>query len=75
MKKLISIFLLNLFLSACYKTDPEVLKLLNDIKSQNESLKGQVTNLQKSTDSLALVLRNTNLTVNNIDKKVDSLKV
>ena len=75
MKKLISIFLLILFLSACYKTDPEVLKLLNDIKSQNESLKGQVTNLQKSTDSLALVLRNTNLTVNNIDKKVDSLKV
>lgn len=74
MKNFFSTLLLVVFFSACYKTDPEVLKLLNDIKSQNESLRGQVTNLQRSTDSLALVLRNTNLTINNIDKKVDSLK-
>ncbi len=58
----------------CYKNDPEVLNLLKTISLQNESLKSQVSILQKSTDSLSLALKSTNNTVNSIDKKIDSLK-
>jgi archaellum component FlaC len=58
----------------CYKTDPEVLNLLKAISVQNEGLKSQVAILQKSTDSLSAALKNTNNTVNSIDKKIDSLK-
>jgi hypothetical protein len=68
----VTIFLI--FLVACYKTDPDVLSLLKEIKSQNDELKIQMTQLQSRTDSLANSLKNTNLSLINIDKKVDSLK-
>ncbi len=59
---------------SCYKTDPEVINLLQQIISQNDSLKIQITTLQKRTDSLTNVLRTTNTSISNLDKKVDSLK-
>jgi len=74
MKSILTALIGILILVSCYKTDPEVISLLNQIKSQNDSLKIQITTLQKRTDSLQLVLKTTNTTVTNIDKKVDSLK-
>lgn len=74
-KNLAKFIFFSIFLVSCYKTDPIVLQLLNDIKAQNEALKTQITNLQKSTDSLSASLKATNVTVGNIDKKVDSLKI
>ena len=64
----------SIILFSCYKENPEILSLLKEIKSQNDVLKTQITTLQKTTDSLANVLKTTNSNILNLDKKVDSLK-
>jgi len=64
----------SIILFSCYKENPEILSLLKEIKSQNDVLKTQITTLQKTTDSLANVLKSTNSNILNLDKKVDSLK-
>ena len=64
----------SITLLSCYKENPEILSLLKEIKSQNDVLKTQITTLQKTTDSLANVLKSTNSNILNLDKKVDSLK-
>jgi Concanavalin A-like lectin/glucanases superfamily len=74
-RNLVKIILFCFFFISCYKTDPTILQLLNDIKAQNEALKNQITNLQKTTDSLSNSLKATNVSIGNIDKKVDSLKI
>lgn len=74
-KQLVSIIFFSIILVSCYKTDPTILQILNEIKAQNEALKTQITSLQKTTDSLSLSLKATNLSIGNIDKKVDSLKI
>ena len=64
----------SITLLSCYKENPEILSLLKEIKTQNDVLKTQITTLQKTTDSLANVLKTTNSNILNLDKKVDSLK-
>jgi len=74
MKRLIIISICLTLLNSCYKTDPEVMKLLIDIKEQNDVLKNQISALQKTTDSLSYVLKTTNTNVFNLSLKVDSVK-
>jgi hypothetical protein len=64
----------TLMFFSCTKTDPEVLNLLRSIKSQNDSLRIQVTTLQTTADSLAAALRATNSNLNNINTEVDSIR-
>ena len=64
----------SITLLSCNKENPEILSLLKEIKSQNDVLKTQITTLQKTTDSLANILKTTNSNILNLDKKVDSLK-
>ena len=74
MKRLLFLSMLLMLLNSCYKTDPEVLNLLLDIKEQNDVLKNQISALQKTTDSLSYVLKTTNSNVLNLGFKIDSLK-
>ena len=71
MKKLIgSLILISIFLFGCYKTNPAVAELLKHIQTQNDALEVQVAALQKSSDSIAIILK-ASLTSSSIaDKKM-----
>ncbi len=48
--------------------------MLQEIKQQNTDLKTQITNLQKTTDSLSAALKLTNQNISSMDKKIDSIR-
>lgn len=48
--------------------------MLQEIKQQNTDLKTQITNLQKTTDSLSAALKLTNQNITSMDKKIDSIR-
>jgi len=70
MKKLIgSLILISIFLIGCYKTNPAVEELLMQIQNQNDALKVQVAAMQKSSNSIAFILKASLTSLSNTDKK------
>jgi hypothetical protein len=70
MKKLIGSFILiSIFLFGCYKTNPAVEELLMQIQNQNDALKVQVAAMQKSSNSIAFILKASLTSLSNTDKK------
>jgi hypothetical protein len=59
---------------SCNKNNDEILALLKEVKSQNESLRIQVNKLQQTADSVSNALKITNTNILNTDKKVDSIR-
>jgi hypothetical protein len=74
MKYLLLLLGFVLFLTSCVKNDEEVLSLLRELKTQNDELKAQVVNMQKSADSILSVLNRNNNSIGQLDKKIDSIK-
>jgi hypothetical protein len=71
MKKLIgSLTLICIFLFGCYKTDPTVVELLKQIQTQNDALKVQVAAIQKSSDSIAIILKASLTSSSTTDRKI-----
>jgi hypothetical protein len=60
---------------SCSKKTDEILAMLQEIKQQNSDLKAQVTNLQKTTDSLSNALKLANQNITSMDKKIDSIRI
>jgi hypothetical protein len=75
MKYLVTTLTLILFLYSCSKKDEEILSLLKELKIQNDELKSQVLSMQKSSDSILLILNKNNASLSQIDKKIDSIKI
>lgn len=73
MKKFVIVSAIIFAFFSCTKND-RILELLQEIKSQNDALKTQVSNLQRTTDSLSTALKITNLSILNLDKKIDSIR-
>ena len=72
--KIISLFAILILVMGCYKNEDEILAMLKEIRQQNETLRGQVTRLQQTADSVSNALKLANNNINNIDKKVDSIR-
>jgi hypothetical protein len=71
MKKLIGSFILiGIFLFGCYKKDPTVAELLKQIQNEYDALKVQVAAMQKSSDSIAIILKANITNSSNMDKKM-----
>ena len=71
MKKLIgSLILIGIFLFGCYKTNPAVEGLLMQIQNQKDALKVQVADMQKSSDSIAIILKASLTSLSNTNKKM-----
>jgi len=71
MNKLIgSLTLISIFLFGCYKTNPVVEELLMKIQIQNDALKVQVAAMQKSSDSIVIILKASLTSLSNTEKKM-----
>jgi len=69
MKKLLgSLTVSCIFLFGFYKTDPTLVELLKQIQNQNDALKVQVTAMQKSSDSIVIILKASLTSLRNTDK-------
>lgn len=75
MKKLLgSLTVSCIFLFGFYKIDPTVVELVKQIQNQNDALKVQVAAMQKSSDSIAIILKASLTSSINTDKKIDSIR-
>ncbi len=68
------VFIFSIISFSCSKKTDEILAMLEEIKQQNSDLKSQVTNLQKTTDSLSVALKVANQNIASMDKKIDSIR-
>lgn len=68
------VFIFTILSISCSKKTDEILAMLQEIKQQNSDLKAQVTNLQKTTDSLSAALKLANQNISSMDKKIDSIR-
>jgi hypothetical protein len=74
MKYLVLLLGFVFFWTSCVKNDEEILSLIRELKTQNDELKVQVVNMQKSTDSILSALNRNNNSIGQLDKKIDSIK-